>query len=140
MLDDRISAHKATIYPPDLPTSSPRRKRIIVAITGATGAILGIKILLALRQLNVETHLVISKWGEATIKYETDYNSSNIRHLVDHAYQNSDLAAAISSGSFRADGMIQGWDQPTRPSRKGPLLLRATYWAIIIVSSFLIRK
>lgn len=75
-------------------------------MTGATGAILGIKILLALRRLNIETHLVISKWAEATIKYETDYNGSNVRALADHVYTNNDQAAPISSGSFRADGMI----------------------------------
>lgn len=86
-------------------TIAPRRK-MIVAMTGATGAILGIKILLTLRKLNIETHLVISKWAEATIKYETDYSGSNVRSLADHVYTNSDQAASISSGSFRADGMI----------------------------------
>ncbi|KAM0257771.1 hypothetical protein ACHAQJ_004222 [Trichoderma viride] len=85
---------------------APRRKRIIVAMTGATGAILGIKLLIALRTLNVETHLVISKWAEETIKYETDYHTSNVRALADHTYNINDMAAPISSGSFRVDGMI----------------------------------
>ncbi|KAM0462162.1 hypothetical protein ACHAPV_002332 [Trichoderma viride] len=84
----------------------PRRKRIIVAMTGATGTILGIKLLIALRRLNVETHLVISKWAEQTLKYETDYHPSNVRALADHVYNINDMAAAISSGSFRVDGMI----------------------------------
>lgn len=89
------------------PTPLPqRRKRIIVAMTGATGAMLGVKVLISLRKLNVETHLIISNWAESTIKYETDYHPSNVRALADHAYNNSDLSAPISSGSFRADGMI----------------------------------
>jgi phenylacrylic acid decarboxylase len=84
----------------------PRRKKIVVAITGATGASIGIHVLLALRQLNVETHLIISKWAAETIKYETDYTPANVRALADHAYNSSDLAAPIASGSYRVDGMI----------------------------------
>lgn len=89
-------------------TSQPTRprKRIVVAMTGATGAILGIKVLIALRRLNIETHLVMSKWAEATIKYETDYHPSNVKALADHVYSINDMAAPISSGSFKADGMI----------------------------------
>ncbi|KAJ5215617.1 uncharacterized protein N7498_002024 [Penicillium cinerascens] len=83
-----------------------RRRKLVVAMTGATGSILGIKMLIALRRLNVETHLIISKWAEATVKYETDYTISNIRALADHVYNIHDMAAPISSGSFRIDGMI----------------------------------
>lgn len=78
----------------------------MVAMTGATGAILGIKILIALRRSNVESHLVISKWAEATIKYETDYTPKTVRALADHVHSIHDMAAPISSGSFRTDGMI----------------------------------
>ena len=85
---------------------SPQRPRIIVAITGATGAILGIKTLIALRRLHVETYLVISKWAEATIKYETDYHPSAVRALAEHVYSVNDMAAPIASGSFLASGMI----------------------------------
>ncbi|PYI13638.1 Phenylacrylic acid decarboxylase [Aspergillus japonicus CBS 114.51] len=91
---------------PAHPAPTPRRRRIVVAMTGATGALLGIKVLIALRRLNVETHLVLSKWAEATIKYETDYHPSNVRALADHVHNINDMAAPISSGSFRADGMI----------------------------------
>lgn len=99
-----INAHKNT---PSLPTQpTQRRKKIVVAMTGATGAILGIKVLIALRRLNVETHLVISKWAGETIKYETDYHPTNVRSLADHIYNINDMAAPIASGSFRADGMI----------------------------------
>lgn len=77
-----------------------------MALTGATGSILGIKALIALRRLNVETHLIISKWAENTLKYETDYTIANIRALADATYSNHDLAAAVASGSFRVDGMV----------------------------------
>ncbi|KAF4436836.1 Phenylacrylic acid decarboxylase [Fusarium acutatum] len=83
-----------------------RRKRIVVGITGATGAILGIKILIALRRLNIESHLIISKWAEATIKYETDYSPKNVRALADYTHNINDMAAPVSSGSFKTDGMI----------------------------------
>ncbi|KAH8806043.1 flavoprotein [Xylogone sp. PMI_703] len=87
------------------PHSQPR-KRIVVAITGATGVILGIRVLEMLRRLNVETHLIMSKWAEATLKYETDYTTSNVRALADHVHHHSDMAAPVSSGSFYTDGMI----------------------------------
>ncbi|WYZ45714.1 hypothetical protein EsH8_VIII_001030 [Colletotrichum jinshuiense] len=82
------------------------RKKIIVAITGATGAQIGIHILQTLRRLNVETHLIISKWAAETIKYETDYTPAAVKALADHAYSSHDLAAPIASGSYRVDGMI----------------------------------
>ncbi len=73
--------------PPDTSASlsaiTPPRKKIIVAMTGATGCILGIKILKSLRKLGVETHLIMSKWAEATIKYETDYQPIDIRGMAD---------------------------------------------------------
>nr|POE77951.1 flavin prenyltransferase pad1, mitochondrial [Quercus suber] len=81
-------------------------KRFIVAMTGATGAILGIKLLLLLRKLHIETHLVMSHWAEQTIKYETDYTAANVRALADVVYNIHDQAAPISSGSFHVDGMI----------------------------------
>lgn len=87
-------------------TETTPRKRIVVAITGATGAIMGIKTLLALRHLNIETHLILSKWGEATLKHETDYKPSTLKALASHTHSIHDMAAPISSGSFKADGMI----------------------------------
>lgn len=86
--------------------TQPARKKIIVAITGATGAAIGIKVLQTLRTLNVETHLIISKWAAETIKWETDYTPANLRALADYSYNSNDLAAPISSGSFKVDGMI----------------------------------
>ncbi|PYH97887.1 flavo protein family [Aspergillus ellipticus CBS 707.79] len=94
----------ATSTPTPTPTS--RHKRIIVALTGATGTIVGIRALLALRRLHVETHLILSKWAETTVRHETSYTVPNVRSLADHVYRNNDLAAPIASVSFRVDGMI----------------------------------
>lgn len=88
------------------PQAIEPRNQIVVAITGATGAPLAINLLVALRNLHVETHLIISKWAEATIKYETDYHPANVKALADHVYNISDMAAPISSGWFHTDGMI----------------------------------
>lgn len=84
----------------------PRRQRIIVAFTGATGSSLGSKALITLRRLNIETHLVIRKWAESTLKYETDYTVASLRALADPLHNNHDMAAPIASGSYRVDGMI----------------------------------
>ncbi|WP_316770414.1 non-oxidative hydroxyarylic acid decarboxylases subunit B [Streptomyces sasae] len=80
--------------------------RLVVGMTGATGAIIGIRLLEALRTLDVETHLVLSQWARATIEMESDYSVRGVRALATRAYGPKDQAAAISSGSFRTDGMI----------------------------------
>ncbi|OBJ54062.1 UbiX family flavin prenyltransferase [Mycobacterium asiaticum] len=80
--------------------------RLVVGMTGATGAALGIRLLEVLRDLDVETHLVLSDWARATIKMETDHTVNDVRALASHAYSARDLAAGISSGSFRTDGMV----------------------------------
>ncbi|EXJ72347.1 3-octaprenyl-4-hydroxybenzoate carboxy-lyase UbiX [Cladophialophora psammophila CBS 110553] len=82
------------------------RKRVVVAMTGATGAILGIRLLEKLRRLDVETHLVMSKWAEATIAFETDYKIRDVRALASKVYSARDVAAPISSGSFKVDAMM----------------------------------
>jgi 4-hydroxy-3-polyprenylbenzoate decarboxylase len=82
-------------------------KKIIIAITGASGAILGIRLLEVLRDIkNVETHLIISKAGQITIATETDYKISDIQKLADHVHKFEDIGACCASGSFKADGMI----------------------------------
>ncbi|KAE8379987.1 flavo protein [Aspergillus bertholletiae] len=88
------------------PTGPTQPRRIIVAMTGATGAILGIRLLERLREMNIETHLVISRWAVETIKYETKYTANDVRALATRCYPVNDAGAAISSGSFQADGMI----------------------------------
>jgi len=75
-------------------------------MTGATGAPVGIRLLEVLRDLDVETHLVLSDWARATIKLETDYTVNDVRALASHVYSARDMAAGISSGSFRTDGMV----------------------------------
>lgn len=80
--------------------------RLIVGISGATGAIYGIRTLEVLSKLNVETHLIISEAGRRTIELESDYLIKNVEKLATEVHSNDDVAAAISSGSFKTDGMI----------------------------------
>lgn len=86
--------------------SPPRAKRIVVGITGATGAPYAIRILSILRELGVQTHLVMSKWAMATMKYETTMTELDIRRLAYASYTARDMSAPIASGSFQHDGMI----------------------------------
>lgn len=81
-------------------------RRIVVGITGASGAIYGVRLLEMLSELDVETHLVVTKWGRVTLEHETGRRLSEIGDLADVVYGEGDQAAAISSGSFRTDGMI----------------------------------
>jgi 4-hydroxy-3-polyprenylbenzoate decarboxylase len=80
--------------------------RIIVGISGATGIVYGVRLLQALRDADVETHLVVSRAGDVTRAYETSLRARELRALADHTYAPSDVGAAISSGSFRTLGMI----------------------------------
>ena len=81
-------------------------KKIIVAISGASGACFGITALKILRDLGVETHLIMSKPAEMTIVAETDYSVSDVKALADVVHNNADIGALCASGTFRADGMI----------------------------------
>jgi 4-hydroxy-3-polyprenylbenzoate decarboxylase len=80
--------------------------RIIVAITGATGVIYGVRLLERLREAAVETHLVISRWGARTLLHETPYSREQVEALAHTVYVSNDMGAAISSGSFATAGMI----------------------------------
>ena len=75
-------------------------------MTGASGSIYGIRLVNALRKLNVEIHLIISKWGSKTMEYETGITSDTLSGEVDFAYDEMDLTAGPASGSFHLDGMI----------------------------------
>jgi 4-hydroxy-3-polyprenylbenzoate decarboxylase len=90
-----------------LENSSPanRPQRLIVGITGASGVILGIRLLEMLRPMPIETHLVLSPAGKATITQETDWKVSEVLALADVAYNHADIGAAIASGSFATTGM-----------------------------------
>ena len=80
--------------------------RLIVGITGATGAIFGVRLLQALAGTDVETHLVISKWGARTLVHETPYSVEEVERLAARHYSPNDMGAAISSGSFSTRGMV----------------------------------
>ncbi|MFP3668032.1 non-oxidative hydroxyarylic acid decarboxylases subunit B [Priestia sp. SIMBA_032] len=80
--------------------------KIIVAITGATGAMFGVRLLQFLKDTDIETHLVLSSWAAATIQEETPYTAKEVSQLANYSYSNKDLGAKISSGSFQVDGMI----------------------------------
>lgn len=82
------------------------RKRLIVGISGASGIAYGVRILEVLRELGVESHLVMSKAGELTAAYEGPKGPKEIAALADRAYAAGDIAAPIASGSFATDGMI----------------------------------
>jgi len=80
--------------------------RLIVGITGATGAIYGVRLLERLREAGVETHLVISRWGARTLLHETTWSRDRVETLASVSYAPADMGAVISSGSFRTDGMV----------------------------------
>jgi len=82
-------------------------KRIVVGISGASGAVYGIRFLELLRALpDVETHLVVSDAAKRTIAEETDWAVKDVLALATHRYDNKDIGAAIASGSFKTDGMV----------------------------------
>ncbi|MFF0202706.1 bagremycin/ferroverdin biosynthesis UbiX family decarboxylase BagM/FevK [Streptomyces sp. NPDC005017] len=81
--------------------------RLIVGMTGATGAVLGVRLLTELhRNAQVETHLVLSRWARVTMELETGLSSREVAALADVTYSPDDQGAAISSGSFPVDGMV----------------------------------
>ena len=84
----------------------PDSSRLIVAITGASGSIFGIRVLELLRQTGIEAHLVISKWGARTLLHETSTTLKDVQALAHTVYHSNDEGAAISSGSFRTRGML----------------------------------
>jgi 4-hydroxy-3-polyprenylbenzoate decarboxylase len=81
-------------------------KRVIVGMTGASGAIYGVRLLEQLRELPVETHLIATRWARITIEHETQRSFADVRKLADVSYSEGDQSAAVSSGSFVTDGMI----------------------------------
>jgi 4-hydroxy-3-polyprenylbenzoate decarboxylase len=91
---------------PDPSSPGARPQRLVVGITGASGVILGIRLLEVLRPMPVETHLVLSPAGRATIAQETDWKVSDVLDLADVSYSHADIGAAIASGSFTTLGMV----------------------------------
>jgi 4-hydroxy-3-polyprenylbenzoate decarboxylase len=82
------------------------RKRLIIGMTGASGAIYGVRLLQVCRELGLEVHLCMSKAAELTMAYELDLKSAEVRKLAHKAYAPGDVGAAIASGSFRTRGMV----------------------------------
>ncbi len=81
-------------------------KKLIIGMTGSTGAIFGVRLLEALADSEVETHLVVSKWAQQTIEHETSISLESLRALATESYSAGDMGARVSSGSFRTDGMV----------------------------------
>jgi len=97
---------KQKAAPDSAKKSTARPLGLIVGISGASGAIYGVRLLETLRRLGVQSHLVMSKAAEMTISYELDSRPADIKALADMVYPVGDLGAAISSGSFPTMGMI----------------------------------
>jgi flavin prenyltransferase len=81
-------------------------QRVVVAITGASGTVYGVRLLEVLRDLSVETHLVMSDAAKQVAELETGFAAEHIRGLASFCHSNDDLAAPISSGSFLGLGMV----------------------------------
>jgi 4-hydroxy-3-polyprenylbenzoate decarboxylase len=82
------------------------RKKMVVGVSGATGIVYAIQLLRRLKEVDVESHLVVSKAGELTRTYETALTVNELRALADVTYRVGDVSAAISSGSYKTMGMI----------------------------------
>lgn len=80
--------------------------KLVVGITGGSGVIYGIKFLEALLKLNIESHLIISEWGEKTIRIETSFTIKYVKSLASFNYDPHNMASKVSSGSFICDGMV----------------------------------
>ncbi len=81
-------------------------KRLIVGITGASGAIYGVRMLEILQHTDIETHLIISDAGKRNIRIETSYDVDTVLSMAEFAYTNKDIAASVASGSFQTMGMV----------------------------------
>jgi 4-hydroxy-3-polyprenylbenzoate decarboxylase len=82
------------------------RRRLIIGMTGASGAIYGVRLLQVCRELGLEAHLCMSRAAELTLAYELELKGAEVRKLAHKAYAPGDVGAAIASGSFRTRGMI----------------------------------
>ena len=86
--------------------TTPVPRRLIVAITGATGSLFGIRLLQVLKGSDVETHLVLSRWGARTLIHETPFTVEQVRRMATRSYAEGNQGAAVSSGSFVTMGMV----------------------------------
>ena len=86
--------------------ASSARPRLVVGVSGASGSVYAIRLLGMLRRLDVETHLVLSNSAQVTLGYESTVTVDALRSMADRSYAQSDIGAAIASGSFRTLGMV----------------------------------
>lgn len=98
----RMTSSRNSAYP----DASSARRRLIVGISGASGTVYGIRLLEALRELAFETHLVMTRSARLAMSFETSLKPADVEALAAVAHRNEDLAASISSGSFRTLGMV----------------------------------
>jgi 4-hydroxy-3-polyprenylbenzoate decarboxylase len=93
---------------PDRKTSMAAKtpQRLIVGISGASGVVYGVRMLEVLRDVGIESHLVMSKAAELTLTYEMDMKPKDVRALASHFHAQADIGASISSGSFPTMGMV----------------------------------
>src|SRR3990172_230547 len=80
--------------------------KIVVGITGSSGILYGIRMLEVLKQCNVDTHLIMTEWAKKCLTLETDYDFKYVRSLANHYSDDSNMAASVSSGTHKTDGMI----------------------------------
>src|SRR5665213_1906631 len=88
------------------PAENGQKKRLVVGISGASGVAYGIRLLESLKDLRIESHLVMSKAAEMTIAYETALKPKQVAAKADKVYAIGDIGAPISSGTFKTAGMI----------------------------------
>ena len=81
-------------------------KRIVVGISGASGVIYGIRMLCLLKDMDFETHLIISEAGKVNIEIETEYQAEAVADMADYIYDHRNIAASPASGSFLTEGMV----------------------------------
>ncbi len=91
---------------PPQASPSPAPRRLIVGITGASGAIYGIRMLQALQGSDIETHLVMSDSARVTLAAETDMGSAEVEALASRVHHARNIGATVASGSFRTMGMV----------------------------------
>lgn len=87
-------------------STEARPQRLIIGISGASGAVYGVRLLELLRDTPIETHLVVSKSALITVSYETGLSWSDLKPMASVCYSNQDIGAAIASGSYKTLGMI----------------------------------
>jgi flavin prenyltransferase len=88
------------------PSSAPARPRVVVGVTGATGSVYAVRLLLRLRSAGAETHLVVSPAGVLNVHHELGLDRKALEALAEHAYSPADVGAAIASGSFATHAMV----------------------------------